>query len=162
MIAVHYSQERKSIMSTIATMSQPATSSSLKRLISGHPLLAYFVIAFIGSWASLLPIALSRGENGLGLLPYRLPDSVFYIAGILFTFAGPALASLVVTAIISGRVGVGQLLRRCVQWGVGIGWYLTANFGFLLVYLLGYSVFYGVNLPLALLAQSPLLLTVFL
>src|SRR5438270_9137292 len=149
-------------MTTIATTVQSVTSSPLKRLISRHPLLAYFVIAFVGSWVSLLPIALSRGVNALGLLPYTLPDSVFYIAGILFTFAGPALASLVVTAIITGRAGVGQLLRRCVQWRVGIQWYLITIFGFLLVYLVGYSVFLGVNLPLALLAQSPLLLTVFL
>jgi hypothetical protein len=106
------SQERKSIMTTIATTVQPVISSPLKRLISRHPLLTYFVIAFVGSWASLLPFALSRGVNGLGLLPYKLPDSVFYIGGILFTFAGPALASLVVTAIITGRAGVGQLLRR--------------------------------------------------
>src|SRR5947209_14460351 len=131
-------------MTTIATRSQSATSSPLKRLISGHPLMAYFVIAFVGSWASLLPIVLSRGVNGLGLLPYTLPDSVFYIAGILFTFAGPALASLVVTAIISGRAGVRQLLRRCVQWRVGIGWYLTAIFAFLLDYLLRCSAFCGV------------------
>jgi uncharacterized protein len=149
-------------MTTIATTAQPVISSPLKRLISGHPLLAYFVIAFVGSWASLLPFALSRGVNGLGLLPYTLPDSVFYIGGTLFTFAGPALASLVVTAIISGKAGVGQLLRRCVQWRVGIGWYLIALFSFLLVYLLGYSIFLGVNLPLALLAHLPLLLTVFL
>src|SRR5438270_2336621 len=149
-------------MTTIATTVQSVTSSPLKRLISRHPLLAYFVIAFVGSWVSLLPIALSRGVNGLGLLPYTLPDSAFNIGGILFTFAGPALASLVVTAIISGRAGVGQLLRRCVQWRVGIGWYLIALFSFLLVYLLGYSIFLGVNLPLALLAHLPLLLTVFL
>ncbi len=149
-------------MTTIATTSQPATSSSLKRLISRHPLTAYFVIAFAGTWVPLLPFALSRGVNGLGLLPYRLPDSAFYIAFVLAAFAGPALASLTVTAIISGRAGVGQLLRRCVQWRVGIQWYLIAIFGFLLIFLLGYSVFLGVNLPLALLAQSPLLLTVFL
>ena len=148
-------------MTTIATTSQPATSS-LKRLISGHPLLAYFIIAFAGTWVPLLPFALSRGVNGLGLFPYRLPDSAFYIAFVLAAFAGPALASLTVTAIISGRAGVGQLLRRCVQWRVGIQWYLIAIFGFLLIFLLGYSVFLGVNLPLALLAQSPLLLTVFL
>jgi len=149
-------------MTTIATTSQPATSSSLKRLISRHPLIAYFVIAFAGTWVPLLPFALSRGVNGLGLLPYRLPDIAFYIAFVLGAFAGPALASLTVTAIITGRAGVGQLLRRCVQWRVGIGWYLIAIFGFLLVSLLGYSIFLGVNLPLALLAQSPLLLTVFL
>src|SRR5437899_12115522 len=115
-------------MSTIATTSQPATSSPLKRLISGHPLLAYFVIAFAGSWACLLPIALSRNVNGLGILPFRLPDIAFIIAFVLATPAGPALASLSVTAITSGRAGVGQLLRRCVQWRVGIGWYLIAIF----------------------------------
>lgn len=149
-------------MSSIATTSRPATSSSLKRLISGHPLLAYFVIAFIGSWGSLLPIALSRGVNGLGILPYTPPDIAFYGAGILFTFAGPALASLVVTAVISGRAGVGHLLRRCVQWRVGFGWYLVAIFGLLLIPLLGYSIFLGLNLPLALLTHWQLLLTVFL
>ena len=150
-------------MSTTATTPQPVTaSSSFKQLISRHPLLAYFVLAFVGSWTFLLPIALSRGTNGLGLLPYSPPDIAFYSAGLLFTFAGPALASLVVTAIISGRAGVGLLLRRCVQWRVGVGWYLIAIFGLLLVPLLGYSIFLGVNLPLALLTHSPLLLTVFL
>src|SRR2546421_10452037 len=149
-------------MTTIATTSQPATFSSLKRLISRHPLIAYFVIAFAGTWVPLLPFALSRGVNGLGLLPYCLPDKTFYIAFVLAALAGPDLASLTVTVIISGRAGVGQLRRRCVQWRVGIQWYLIAIFGFLLIFLLGYSVFLGVNLPLALLVQSPLLLTVFL
>jgi uncharacterized protein len=148
-------------MSTITTTSQPATSSSLKRLISSHPLVAYFVIAFAGTWAFLLPFALSRNVNGLGLLPFTLPDIAFYVAFILGTLAGPALASLTVTAVTSGKAGVGQLLRRCVLWRVGIQWYLIAIFGFLLVFLLGYSVFYGVNLPLALLVKWPLLFTVF-
>jgi len=148
-------------MSTITTTSQPATSSPLKRLISRHPLIAYFVIAYVGTWAFLLPFALSRNVNGLGLLPFTLPDSAFLVAFVLGTLAGPALASLTVTAATSGRAGVGQLLRRCVQWRVGIGWYLMAIFGPLLVVLVGYSVFLGVNLPLALLIKWPLLFTVF-
>ena len=148
-------------MSTIATTSQPATSSSLKRLISRHPLIAYFVIAFAGSWAFLLPIALSRNVNGLGILPFR-SDIAFIIAFVLATPAGPALASLAVTAITSGRAGVGLLLRRCVQWRVGVGWYLIAIFGFIPIYLVDISVFYGVNLYLALLAQWTLLFTAFL
>ena len=142
--------------------SQPATPSPLKRLITGHPLLAYFVIAFAGTWVLLLPFALSRGVNGLGILPFRLPDIALIIAFIVATAAGPALASLSVTAITSGRAGMGLLLRRCVQWRVGIGWYLIAIFGFSLIYLVGYSVFLGVNLPLALLVQWLLLFTVFL
>ncbi len=148
-------------MSTITTTSQPVTSSPLRCLISSHPLLAYFVIAFTGTWAFLVPFALSRNVNGLDLLPFTLPDSAFLLAFVLGTFAGPALASLTVTAVTSGRAGVGQLLRRCVQWRVGIGWYLMAIFGPLLILLVGYSVFYGVNLPLALLIKWPLLFTVF-
>lgn len=151
-------------MSTTATTSQPAnlaTSSPLKRLIRSHPLVAYFTIAFAGTWVLLLPFALSRGVNGIGLLPYRLPDIVFIIAFTLCSFAGPALASLSVTAITSGRAGLRLLLRRCVQWRVGIGWYLIAIYGLLLVYLVGYSIFYGVNLPLAFLVKWPLMFTVF-
>ena len=149
-------------MSTIATGSQPATSSPLKRLISGHPLLAYFVIAFAGTWLFFLPFVLSRNVNGLGLLPFTIPDIALFAAFILGTLAGPALASLAVTAVTSGKAGVGLLLRRCVRWRVGIGWYLIAIFGLLLVYLIGYGVFYGLNLPLALLTQWTLLFTVFL
>jgi membrane protease YdiL (CAAX protease family) len=148
-------------MSTIATTSQPATSSPLKRLIRSHPLVAYFVIAFAGSWAFLLPFALSRGVNGLGILPFR-SDIVFIIAFLLCTPAGPALASLSVTAVTSGRAGLGLLLRRCVQWRVGIGWYLIAIFGFIPIWVVNISLFYGVNLPLALLFNWTLIFTVFL
>src|SRR5215467_1817480 len=149
-------------MSTITPTSQPAASSPLRRLISDHPLVAYFVIAYVGTWAFFLPFALSRGVNGLGLLPFTLPDIAFFAAFILGTLAGPALASLTVTAVTSGRAGVGQLLRRCVQWRVGIGWYLIAIFGFIPIWLVHISLFYGVNLPLALLLKWTLIFTVFL
>lgn len=148
-------------MTTIATTSQPATNSVLRRLICSHPLVAYFAIAFAGTWAFLLPFALSRNENGLGLLPFTLPDVAFIAAFLFAAPAGPALASLIVTAVTSGKAGVKKLLRRCVQWKVGIGWYLIAIYGFLLIFLLGYSIFYGVNLPLALLIKWPLIFTVF-
>ena len=118
-------------MSINTTVSQPAASSALKRLIIRHPLVAYFVIAFAGTWAFLLPFALSRNVNGLGILPFSIPDIALIIAFVLATPAGPALASLAVTAITSGKAGVGLLLRRCVQWRVGIGWYLVAIFGFI-------------------------------
>ncbi len=46
-------------MSTIATTSQPAISSPVRRLITGHPLLAFFVIAFAGEWIVTLPLVIS-------------------------------------------------------------------------------------------------------
>ena len=39
---------------------------------------------------------------------------------------GPALAALIVTAIISGWSGVKALLLRLVQWRVGLRWYVVA------------------------------------
>ena len=149
-------------MSTSVIRMQPASSSTLKRLIIRHPLVAYFVIAFGGTWIFFLPFVLSRGVNGLGILPFTLPDIALFAVFILGTLAGPALASISVTAATSGKVGVGHLLRRCVQWRVSVGWYLIAIFGFFLIYFVGYSVFLRVNLLLALLAHWTLLLTVFL
>src|SRR3989442_6545905 len=119
MIAVHYSQERKPVMTTIATTSQPATSSSIKRLLTDHPLVAFFVIAFAGTWIVFLPLLLA--SNGLGLLPFSLPVVPFQTIG---AFAGPTLAAFIVTAMTSGTTGLRQVLHRIVQWRVGLGWVL--------------------------------------
>ncbi len=146
-------------MSTVITNSQPATSSPLRRLISDHPLVAYFVIAYAGTWLVDLPVLLGKG--GLGLFPFSFGN-----AGILVVFfsayAGPLLAAFLVTAATSGKAGVRLLLRRFVQWRVGPGWYFAALFSSLLVWLVGLSVFYGFSLATAFIAHWSLLLSVYL
>ena len=126
-------------MSTITTTSQSATSSSLRRLIKRHPLVAFFVLAFAGAWIPFLPLLLAR--NGFGLLPLTLPGWTVndLIPGLpLFTtiaaFTGPTLAAFIVTAATSGAAGLRQLLRRIGQWRVGAGWYLLALLGYPLLY----------------------------
>ena len=116
-------------MSTITTTSQSATSSSLRRLIKRHPLVAFFVLAFAGAWIVFVPLLLAR--NGLGLLPFSLPVGPFQTIG---AFAGPTLAAFIVTAATSGAAGLRQLLRRIGQWRVGAGWYLLALLGYPLLY----------------------------
>src|SRR6266540_5238190 len=108
------SAERKPTMAHIAIMARPATRSRFKRLVTAHPLMSYFVIAFIGTWAFWLPVALSRVEHGLGLLPFAFSDGAMLLCLVLGGFAGPPVAALTLTAMSSGRAGVGQLLRRCV------------------------------------------------
>jgi len=122
-------------MSTITTTSQSATSSSLRRLIKRHPLVAFFVLAFAGAWIPFLPLLLAR--NGFGLLPLTLPGWTVndLIPGLpLFTtigaFAGPTLAAFIVTAATSGAAGLRQLLRQIVQWRVGVGWYMLRSWAF--------------------------------
>ena len=63
-------------MSTTVTTSQTANASLLRRLIVGHPLVAYFVIAFAGTWLVMIPLLLAK--NGFGLLPFTIPDLGFY------------------------------------------------------------------------------------
>lgn len=94
-------------MSTTITTSQSAMSSPLKRLIIRHPLLAFFIIAFAGTWIAFLPLLLA--QNGLGLFPYTIsaigpyPPSYYFAA--LGALLGPTLASFTVTAITAGKAG---------------------------------------------------------
>lgn len=151
-------------MSTITT-SQPATSSPLRRLITQHPLLAFFVIAFAGEWIAFLPLVLA--QNGLGLLPYTIPEvggpfpvSYYFVA--LAAILSTTLASFTVTAIIAGKAGVRQLLRRYVLWRVGLRWYLLVLVGVPLIQLAFSSVFLGIAPLTAFIQRWPLYFTTFL
>jgi len=131
---------------TTATPSRTTATTGTRSVL---PLVAFFALAYALSWLILVPA-------GLGLLP----DS----AGILAWLApfGPAVAAFVVTALTGGRSAVGQLLRRMVQWRVGIHWYLLILFGVPLVELLGAFAVLG-SVPLDDLAKNwPLIFTSYL
>lgn len=144
-------------MSTATPTSPTATSSPLKRLLIDHPLVAYFVIAFAGAWLTVLPLVISK--TGLGVFSFTLPTLPFLMLGAL---AGPTLAAFTVTAVTSGKAGVWQLLRRYVQWRVGIQWYLLVIVVQPAVIVLGLSVWLG-TAPLSMLIQQwPLIFTLYL
>jgi uncharacterized protein len=108
-----------------------ATQSRITTTTRAFPLVAFFVLAYALSWLILVPA-------GFGLLP----DSS---AGILVWLPpfGPAVAAFVVTGLTGGRPAVGLLLRRLVQWRVGVGWYLLVLLGIPLIELLGAFVVLG-------------------
>jgi membrane protease YdiL (CAAX protease family) len=127
-------------------------------------LTAFFVIAFGGAWIALLPLVLS--QNGQSLLPYTLPalgpiPAAYWFAA-LAAIAGPTLASFVVTAITTGKVGVRQLLRRYVLWRVGLRWYLLVLLGIPLFQLAFASIFLGIAPLTAFIHEWPLYFTTFL
>lgn len=77
--------------------------SALRR----HPLITFFVLAYVFSW---WPVPL----YALGLSPSPI---------ISF---GPFLAAIVVLALTAGKAGVVTLLRRMVRWRVRPVWYAVA------------------------------------
>jgi membrane protease YdiL (CAAX protease family) len=137
---------------------QPAPTPSLRDLVNRHPLTTYFAVAYAGSWLLAVPLALSQR----GLQVIALPDGLDLVMFLLTSYTGPFLAAFLVSAATDGRAGVGQLLRRVVQWRVGVVWYLVALLGYPLVFAVGLIPTLGVAPLLAIVQKWPLLLTVYL
>ena len=91
----------------------------MKNFISRFPLVAFFVMAFLFSWIAVSPLILNR----------TLPVEPFQILGAL---VGPTLSAIIVTAILEGRKGVGNFLKRYFQWRAGFTWWLFVLFGILI------------------------------
>lgn len=124
-------------MSTFPSdVSQAAPKSGgLIAFMRRHPLFSYFFIAYLLSWLGWLPVVLS--QSGLGLLPFRFPGSPDSNIGILLGGFGPITSGFLCTAIMSGKAGLRQLLRRFILWRVGVQWYAFAILVFPAVILLG-------------------------
>jgi membrane protease YdiL (CAAX protease family) len=148
-------------MATFTRTTPTPADTPVKRLIAGHPLTAYFVLAFGLMWLFALPLALSRNQ-GSGLLDYDLSETAGNVLFLLATFSGPTVAALIVTGMTEGRAGLKRLLKRCVQWRVRPQWYLVALSINLLIWLLAYTALIGPQLLVEAVTHASLLLTTFL
>jgi membrane protease YdiL (CAAX protease family) len=125
-----------------------------------HPVTAYFVLAYAGTWLLLLPMVLS--SDGLGLLHFQVPFPIYAALFLLSSFAGPTLSAVVVTDVLEGRAGLGRFFRRYVQWRVGVFPYLFVFLLYPLIWLFIAFVPLGIA-PLKAVAAHPLTyFTVFL
>jgi len=102
----------------------------MKSFIRNHPLVTFFVLAFLFSWIAVLPRILNP----------TLPLEPFLIIGAL---AGPTLSALIVIAVLEGRKGLGLFFKRYFQWRVGIFWWLFVLFGVLISLTLIAALFLG-------------------
>ena len=134
-----------------------APASRLAVLARRHPLVAYFALAYLLAWPLMMPILIS--QRGVGWV--ELPEAVLGVAFLGVTFAGPLPAALLMTGLTDGRSGVRALLRRMVQWRVGIGWYLLVIVGYPLVNLAALSVVPEAAALNALLSNPSLLVSMY-
>lgn len=111
-----------------------------------HPIVAYFSIAYAGTWLLDLPMVL--GRDGLSLFPYSVPMAIYIILFLLGSFAGPTLAAFLVTNALDGKEGMRKLFRRYGLWRVGLRWYLLTIFFFPIIYVISAAILLRA-LPLA-------------
>lgn len=95
----------------------------------------YFALAFAVSWGGLLAISESSETSGTAWQSDpRLPLLVMAM------LAGPSVAGLLLTSLVSGRAGLREMWGGLLRWRVGARWYaialLTAPLVFMAVHLL--------------------------
>jgi uncharacterized protein len=113
-------------MATAAPVQPAAPHGRLKGLLTRHPLLSFFAMAYAFTWLAWSPWYLS--EAGIGLLPYDADSISDYLNPVALVL-GPTLSAFIMTGATEGRDGVRRLLRRIVLWRVGLGWYLFVLVG---------------------------------
>ena len=89
-------------------------SQRVLRVIENHPVLCFYVLAFLISWSSWIPQLLFAYQ----LFPLDHP---------LFNFlggAGPTLAAVIVLWVTKGRNSVGELFATLGKWKAPLFWYL--------------------------------------
>lgn len=104
----------------MSTFTDTANQRTKINFVQQYPLPSFFTLAIIITWLLALPSIL------LGL-----PFKPFQTAGAY----GPLLAAVIVS-VAMGRDEVKSLLRRMTNFHFGLGWYLLAIFGNVLLYLL--------------------------
>jgi membrane protease YdiL (CAAX protease family) len=98
--------------------------------IRRSPLVSFVVLAYAFSWAWMLPFVAAGDvvRKGVGW-PTHFPALV-----------GPALAAIVVTALVWGRAGVRDLLARMTRWHMPLRWWAAT---------LSPAIFLGIALAVA-------------
>jgi membrane protease YdiL (CAAX protease family) len=84
-----------------------APVSIITTFIKRHPLIAFFTLAYALTWPVIPLVSVSPLWGFPGLF-------------------GPAIAAIVVVAVVDGRPGLTDLLGRMVRWRVGVRWYAVA------------------------------------
>jgi membrane protease YdiL (CAAX protease family) len=114
-----------------------------------HPIATFLMLVY-ATTAALVFVPRVLTEPGMlpgGATPH----------GVLENVLGSAVPAFIVTALVSGKVGVRDLARRSFRWRVPLRWYLISLLAPLLILLIAITILYGLA-PLRALAQNWLLL----
>jgi hypothetical protein len=99
-----------------------STVTSTKGFITSHSVPIYFALAFAISWGGLLAIG---GLGGMSGATWQSDPRLPFL--VLAMLAGPSIAGLPLTSLVSGRAGLRELLSRLLRWRVGARWFAIAR-----------------------------------
>lgn len=92
-----------------------------RRLIQRYPVLSFYALVFAISWGGILMLV------GFGPIPGTNDEVERLFPFVLVAqFAGPSMAGILMTYLVSGRAGLHELLVRCLRWRVRARWYAAA------------------------------------
>jgi len=106
----------------------------LRKWISLHQLLAFFILTFGYSWIYWILMA--------KFAPWMINEPAFYI----LSGYGPTFAALFLTGFLAGGSGLKLFLKRALNWRVNFIWYFLALFGFALMLIFSRQV-HGILYP---------------
>lgn len=95
--------------------------STIRDLIQRRPVQTYYALVFAISWGGILILVSPGGIPGTSEQVTRLFPSV-----LVMQFAGPSIAGLLMTGLVSGKAGLRELLSRLLRWRVAARWYAAA------------------------------------
>ena len=141
----------------------PPPSSRIHRILTQHPLVSFFLLAYAFSWVMMIPVILWQW----GVCQVDL-SFAFVLKGY-----GPFLSAYIITRALEGRAGWLRLRGSIVRARVGWQWYLFVLLGVPLLYLLAlllmpgtigsyhgvqsrFALAYLVTLAQAIIAEGPL------
>ena len=138
---------------TTITSTTSTHESGLRTFIKRNPLISMYALLFLLGW----PIQILDALASHGLAP-KPPDILNIATGLT-----PAIAAIIVTAVLGGRAGVKDLFRRFLIWRVGVQWYLVGLLLLAAVILggIGLHVLFGGAMPQMPIAGAPISLILF-
>jgi membrane protease YdiL (CAAX protease family) len=91
--------------------------------LARHSVAVYFGLTFIISWGGAL-LAIGGSGGMRGTTPASDPRFAYALIAML---AGPSLAGLLMTALVSGRPGLREGVSRLLTWRIAGTWYAVAS-----------------------------------
>jgi membrane protease YdiL (CAAX protease family) len=94
---------------------------AIRSIATRDPVVSFYGLVFGISWGGVFILT---GRSGL---PGSADDvERLFLPALVVMFAGPSVAGIVMTVLVSGRTGLRELLSRLVRWRVAGYWYASA------------------------------------